>query len=258
MLLLALAGCAQNPKQAQWMEPLSIQAPAVGTTADADDPFESFNRKVYAINHVIDTYSLKPVAQGYRAVVPAPVRDRVHNVLDNLDQPVIFLNQVLQGQFRYAGFTALRFVSNSTFGLGGLNDFATLLGFPEHSGDFGQTLATYGVNSGPYLYLPLFGPNTVRDGAGMGVDIAASPWGYLTPSDLAWLSYAHLGMRAVDARERALDKLDAIERSSLDPYASLRSLYLQYRDAEVRRAETSGAAPINGDDFDVPPVVKKP
>ncbi len=256
---LSLSACAApNPVDGHGGR-LALQTPTVGRTADAQDPLEGFNRKVFAVNQALDRYFLKPVAQGYRAVVPDPVQSRVHNLLLNLDEPGVFVNQVLQGQVSYAGMTLLRFATNTTWGLGGLNDFATPFGFTAHSGDFGQTLATWGIDSGPYLYLPLFGPSTVRDGAGLVVDIEASPWGYLTPSSLVWTGYAHTGLNALDARSRALDQLDAIERSSIDMYASLRSLYLQYRDAEVRRIKASGpdSAPINGDEFDMPPPAKK-
>lgn len=257
---VVLAGCAQTSPPATWVEPLTMQAPTVGVTANAPDTFEGFNRKVYAVNHALDMVLLKPLAQAYRGVVPVQVRVRVHNMLNNLDEPVVFLNQVLQGQLHYAGYTFVRFVGNSTFGVAGMNDLATPLGILEHSGDFGQTLAVYGFNSGAYLYLPLFGPSTVRDGVGQGVDTVSSPWGYLTPTHYSWVTYTHLGVQAVDARERALERIDALERSSIDPYASLRSLYLQYRDAEVRRIDQSDAAtsPVNGDDFDLPPSDKNP
>lgn len=237
-----LAGCATDPSK-------------VGTTANAGDPWEGFNRKVYAVNTGLDTVVMKPVAKGYRFVVPAPMRDYIHNALDNLNEPVVFMNQVLQGQFKYAGTTFLRFVANSTFGVGGINDFASIIGFKGHSGDFGQTLAVYGVNSGPYLMLPLFGPSTVRDGIGMGVDTVADPWNYVISKNIQWVTYARFGLTAVDARERALDQLDEINRTSIDPYASIRSLYLQHRDAEVRRLDNSaaGASPVDGSEFDLPP-----
>ena len=243
--MLSLAACASQSRP--------------GATSDAADPLEGWNRGVYAVNKGLDNVLMKPVAKAYRAAVPQPIRDRVHNGLENLDLPLVFANQILQGEWKYSGQTMFRFLVNSTLGLAGIHDIASAAGMPKsQGGDFGQTLAVWGVQSGPYLMLPLFGPSTVRDAVGLGVDTVADPWPPVIRAAndrYIWLTYVRFGAEAVDGRERALDQLDAIERTSVDEYATLRSLYLQHREAEIQRTDQKPGgtgSPFEGSDFDAP------
>ncbi len=196
------------------------------------DPLESFNRTVYRFNDTLDDYLLSPVAEGYRAVVPEYGRNRVSNILSNLTAPVSFANNLLQGEFKRAGHSFWRFVINSTIGIGGFNDVATEFGIPDDKSDFGVTLAKYGVESGPYIVLPLLGPTTVRDGFGGVVDIFASPVTY--SGTAATITYR--ASDTVSGRERLLDLTKDIDENSFDPYASIRSSYLQNRAKKIKNA----------------------
>ena len=196
------------------------------------DPWEGFNRGIFAFNDVVDRFLLAPVARGYSWLKPDPVEIRVANAFHNLLAPVRLANDLLQLEFRDAGVTASRFIANSTMGIGGLFDVATNMGLPDHPADFGQTLHAYGAGSGPYLVLPLFGPSTVRDGVGLAVDVFLHPFTYVlgTPVNLSIL-----GGRTVVRRAELLDPLDDLRESSVDYYAALRSAYEQDRAVELRR-----------------------
>ncbi len=225
-LCLVIAGCATPPS-----DPAALAAFKAN-----NDPLEPMNRRIFAFNMALDRAVLKPVARTYVAVVPAAGRTGIHNFLDNLHDPVVFANNVLQGQFRRAGTTAGRFVMNSTLGLAGLLDVASRHGLMSQTGDFGQTLYVWGIHEGPYLMLPLFGPSNPRDGVGTAADIFSDPWIYLT-SQIEYqtaiaISRAVLG--GIDLRARNLDSLDEIQREAVDFYASIRSLYRQNRAAELR------------------------
>ncbi|MFW5833135.1 MAG: VacJ family lipoprotein [Pseudomonadota bacterium] len=201
-----------------------------------EDPLEGFNRGVFAVNQVIDGAFLEPAAMGYRFFVPEYGRDRVGDVLRNLAEPVRFVNALLQGDPDAAGNTLGRFFINSTLGLGGLFDVAAHLEPPydrevERGREFGVTLGKWGWEESTYLVLPLFGPSTVRDGIGLGLDAVSTPWFWVFPSEASW---AVTGVGVVHVRESVLDQLDDLERSSLDFYASLRSIYLQRRDFLIR------------------------
>ena len=201
-----------------------------------NDPYESVNREIFAFNQTIDDNVLEPVAETYRDVVPDPLRANVRNLLRHFNTPWIFVNEVLQGDWEGAEVAASRFFINTIAGLGGLNDVAG--GDPElayRSEDFGQTLAVWGVESGPYLVLPLLGPSTPRDVGGLVVDTVADPVGlaFGVGADIAAFGYARGGASAIDQREAVLDTLDEVERSALDYYAALRSLYQQNRAAEI-------------------------
>ncbi|MBM3542844.1 MAG: VacJ family lipoprotein, partial [Alphaproteobacteria bacterium] len=186
----------------------------------ANDPMEGFNRGVLGFNQGVDRAVLKPVAQAYRWALPQFVRDSVRNILDNLRAPVILANDLLQGEFERAGATIGRFIVNTTVGLGGINDVASDIGIQQHSEDFGQTLAAWGVGEGPYLMLPLLGPSNPRDLTGFIVDIFLDPFGYVaSANDVRYASGARTGVRAVDTRERNIETLDDLERTSLDFYA---------------------------------------
>jgi phospholipid-binding lipoprotein MlaA len=223
-LLTSLAGCATPP---------SSPAARAAFLAN-DDPLEPLNRKIFAANEVADRFVLKPVAKAYVAIVPAGGRDTVRRVLDNMKEPILFINNTLQGRFRPAGITLGRLALNTTIGLGGIFDVAKMWGLPREPADFGETLYSWGVPSGPYLVLPLLGPSNPRDAIGMGIDSYADPVTYLADAyDLQSLTIARLVADGIDRRARALGELDTLQESSLDFYAELRSLAQQSRAAQL-------------------------
>lgn len=211
---------------------LAALAAAVPAGAeDPNDPIEPINRVVFGLNELADVMLVGPLAQAY-GELPSPLRAGVRNVLDNLRAPVIFVNDLLQGETDRAGTTLARFMINSTIGLFGLFDLASELGHPKHSEDFGQTLAVWGVGEGPFLVLPLLGPSNLRDTGGLVVDrLAFDPWGQLAPSEV---ELARNGAEAIDTRQRLDPVIQDVRRNSLDPYATVRSAYRQRRAAEIR------------------------
>lgn len=224
-----LAGCAARPDPAD--------ADAVADYRAANDPLEPTNRVIYEINDGIDVVILRPLALLYRNVVPDPVQTGVKNALGNLSSPVVLANDMMQGKPKRAGDTLMRFVINSTLGVGGIFDVATGLGWPAHSADFGMTLAVWGVGEGPYLFLPIFGPSSPRDAAGRGVDLAMDPFTWASPRVVPEaFGYARTGLNAVDTRSRFIDDLDKTRAQALDPYATIRSLYRQNRQSTIDAA----------------------
>jgi len=182
--------------------------------------------------------ALRPLAIGYRAILPRGIRNGIRNFLDNLEQPVVLANCLLQGEWIRARDTTGRFMTNTILGLGGVIDVASDAGIAEHQEDFGQTLAVWGVEPGPYLVLPLFGSSNFRDGVGLGVDTAMDPF---TNYGDDWLygayaeegPYWRVGLDTVDWRARNLETIDELRRSSLDFYATVRSAYRQHRVALI-------------------------
>ena len=213
--------------------------------ADPGDPFEATNRGVLAFNTALDDGVFRPAAEAYRDTIPAPLRTGLRNFLRNLNEPVIFANNVLQLRLMDAGHTLMRFYINSTAGGLGVFDIATPAGMERRSGDFGQTLHSWGVPDGPYLMLPLFGPTTVRDAVGDGVDSLASPVGLLTSATVSAVASQLFGlgrgaMGGLDLRAENIETLDALRGESLDYYARLRSVVRQRRDAELGRSDPAG------------------
>jgi len=197
------------------------------------DPFEPVNRAVFEFNDGVDKVVIKPAAQVYRAVLPQPVRNGVRNFYGNLWDPWIGVNNLLQGKVEWAMGDMWRFTVNSTFGLAGINDVATDMGLDKHNEDFGQTLGRWGLESGPYLVLPILGPSSVRDGAGLIVDTYAYlPWRIPT-----WRKWSHyvawrnsltvLGF--VSQRAVLLDANSIMDEAALDRYSFVRDAYLQRR-----------------------------
>ncbi len=220
-----LAGCATPPKDPA----------ALAEFRRTNDPLEPLNRVSYALSDAIDVVLLHPLALGYNTFVPSPLRSGVHNVLTNLHTPVTLANDMMEGKPRRAGDSLMRLVINTTLGVGGLFDPATGLGYPAHSADFGLTLALWGVSSGPYLYLPLFGPSNPRDTVGMAADFALDPFTYIgSGTDWRNFGYARAGAGALDARARVDGDLMRLKAQALDPYATLRSVTVQHRTAEIR------------------------
>jgi phospholipid-binding lipoprotein MlaA len=229
--LLALSACATVPRD-----------PAALATYHANnDPLEPLNRKTFAFNQGVDRYFIKPIARTYVKVIPQGGRNGISNVIANLHEPVVFANNLLQFKFKRAGTTAGRFVLNSTVGVVGIFDFAGRHGLKRQTGDFGQTLWTWGFHEGPYLVIPVFGPTSPRDGIGSGVDIFMDPFIYLARHDQyrTAISYSRLIVGGIDLRARNLDVLDELQRESVDFYAAMRSLYRQNRVAELH----NGVAP---------------
>ncbi len=238
-LLILAGGCASAPNPAD--------KEAMKEFAALNDPAEPTNRAVFEVNRGLDGAILKPIATVYRDYTPQFFQDRVNDVLNNLRSPVIFFNDVLQGEVDRAVTTLARFVVNSTVGLLGLNDIATDLGMEGHDEDFGQTLAVWGVPEGPYVMLPLFGPSNPRDAVGIVVDFLIDPFNiWANNTDREYAVLARTGARAVDQRAIHMQALDEIERTSLDYYASIRSLYRQRRADEIRNGKGSANMPAPG------------
>ena len=207
LLAGALAGCATsggNPK----------------------DPLEPFNRAMFGFNDAIDGAVMKPVAKGYRAVLPGFVRTGVSNFFSNVEDVWIFVNDLLQGKFKRGVDDLGRVLFNTTFGVAGVFDFASEVGIRKNNEDFGQTLGSWGIGSGPYLVLPFLGPSTVRDGFAFLVD---------TQADLVWrigdvpVRNSAVGVRFVGRRAELLDATSVIEEAALDKYAFVREAWLQRR-----------------------------
>ncbi len=215
------------------------------------DPYEKTNRSLYNFNRGLDKAVVTPATKVYRAVIPTAARNGVSNGFSNLGEPTSFINAVLQGKIKQAFRTVDRFLINTVLGVGGLADHATSLGRPEEDEDFGQTLAVWGVNSGPYLMLPFLGPSTLRDAVGFGVDTVADPIPYarnaaLDPSLLQKVEI--FGGQTLDLRSRLVDAgADGVLASSLDEYATVKSAYLQRRQSDIY----DGAPPAEDDDAPV-------
>ena len=220
---LALAGCAG--------------APGGPNPGDPGDPGEAGNRKIFSTNQMLDRVFLARTARTYNSYVPGFVRERVHDLIVNLDLPDTFANDVLQGETRRAGQTLSRLAVNATIGLGGLFDPATKFGMPFHDEDFGQTLAVWGMSRDPYIVLPVLGPSSPRDTIGLLVDVGADPLNFIHFKQHLWWQAGREYMKVLDLRARNMDTLDDIERNSVDYYASMRSLYRQHRDSEVRNGK---------------------
>jgi phospholipid-binding lipoprotein MlaA len=204
------------------------------TGAEANDPIEPVNRQIFAFNQFLDRIALKPLAQGYRAMVPATVRRHVRNVVENLGEPLNAANSLLQGNVKQAGDATTRFMVNSTFGLVGVFDVAGREGVLRQKEDFGQTLAVWGMGEGAYLMLPFLGPSSVRDAIGRGIDSAADPVSYgFRQAEVPEVNYTATATDAISKREELLEPLAELERSSVDFYASVRTLYRQKRARDI-------------------------
>jgi len=231
----ALSACAAKPP--------STDEAALADYRQNNDPIEPTNRFFYKINDGIDTYVLRPVAVAYRQV-PGAIRRPVHNVVTNLAAPVTLVNDVLQTKPRRAGDTLMRFAINSTVGGLGLFDVATDWGYPAHTSDFGVTMALWGVGEGPYLFLPVLGPNGARDSAGYVADIGFDPLTYASFGGSRAVQLSRYGLTALDTRERLIDPIDQVKKSALDPYATFRSLYRQNRQDTIDRTRDDNRATV--------------
>lgn len=193
-----------------------------------DDPFESFNRSMFAFNEGADKYVIKPVAKGYNFIMPNVASKAVSNFYSNVDDIVVFFNEILQFKIAAATATSARFVFNSTFGLLGLIDVASDMDLPKHNEDFGQTLAVWGVGSGPYMVLPLLGPMTVRDTAGLAVD-----WTYFDPifnRQTIEQSLINLTIKYIDIRAGLIKASNILDDTVPDKYAFVRDAWMLRRE----------------------------
>ena len=212
---------------------LSACATPIAERSDPRDPYENLNRKVFVVNQVFDQVLLKPVARGYSNYAPNFIQDTVGNFFGNLADVWTAVNNFLQGKPREGIQDTGRVAVNTVFGVAGLADVATKLGFPKHQEDFGQTLGVWGVKPGPFVMLPLFGPSTMRDAVAKPLDLYADPLNLSTRADV---EYSLRAMRLVDDRARLLPTTDMIEKVALDPYQFVRDAHFQQREARVSDA----------------------
>jgi phospholipid-binding lipoprotein MlaA len=227
VLALLLAGCAS-------------QGTNPGQVGEFNDPYENTNRAIFGFNQAVDRHVLVPVAKAYVAVFPEPARDSIQAFFRNLRGPIIFVNDVLQGEPKDAGDTVARFLLNSTIGLAGLVDVAGRLGVPYREQDFGITFGVWGIGPGPYLIIPILGPSDPRDLAGDVAEGFGDPWNELAADNhYLWVTFVRGAVSGIDQRSRYLDTLADLERTSLDYYATLRAIYFQRRAALIRHEKTN-------------------
>lgn len=205
------------------------------------DPYESLNRKIFAFNLVVDGIILKPVAHGYNYVVPDRGKVMVSNFADNIKEPITFANSILQADIENSFATFWRFLINSSFGIGGLFDVATEIGLNNRETGMGDTFAIYGVGSGPYFVVPVIGPSTTRESFGRLGDLFVDPFSYVDNK----IFYSIIAVKTVDTRYHKMSLLDDVYENSLDPYSTLRSLYLQHREVEVQRIKEKRKKTLN-------------
>lgn len=269
-LFLLVAGCASQlpsgtapadaaaavPTPAEG-KPESAPPAKVAAAPDNRDPFEGFNRAVYSFNEWFDRYILKPVARGYRAVLPSPIRTGIGNFFNNLREPIVILNDLFQGKFKQALSDTGRFLVNTTVGIGGLLDPATPLGMTRHNEDFGQTLAVWGVGEGSYIVIPFLGPSNLRDTTGLVID-----WQVYPPNRIEESSTRDklLVLEVVDKRSQLLEASDILDQAAgQDPYTFVREAYRQRRRNLVFDGNPPKTVPKGlFDDDDPPPKAKPP
>ena len=244
VLLALLGGCSSVPRGAPGAEVSSV--PAASAPAHPADPWEGFNRQVFGFNDAVDEAVLAPVARGYVAVVPQPVRQMVRNVFGNVGDVWSALNHLLQGKFRSGTEQGMRVLINTTLGVGGLADVAGEAGLPRQKEDFGQTLGAWGMGSGPYLMLPLLGPSTVRDTAALPADRQITLTSLVEPG---WERNALTALDVVSARAAALQASSLLGQVALDRYSFLRDAYLAKRRYDVH----DGELPEDAEDDDAEP-----
>ena len=241
LFTVLLSGCATRPS-----DPEDLAA-----YQELNDPFEPANRAIFAFNMALDDIIVRPVAIGYRAVVPSPLRSAARNFIDNLGTPLDMLNNLLQGEIDRAGHSMGRFLTNTILGLGGLIDIASDAGIPRYDEDFGQTLAVWGVAEGPYLVLPLLGPSNARDGIGLAVDTVSDPFSnWAKRNGYEKLVYTRTGVDLIDRRSQNIETIDQLRESSIDFYTTVRSVYQQYRRSAICNGWTSGDDCSPMTDFD--------
>ena len=239
-MCIFLSGCSCTKEMSEKQDIASVE----------NDPLEPLNRGIFAFNQAADKAVLKPVAKGYRWFVPEFIRKSVINVFTTLKQPAYFLNALLQGQIKDAGYVLERTGVNLTFGCLGLFDVATELDIPEPDYDFGQTLAKWGWrDEGPFLMLPLIGPSNPRDAIGYGADALTNPLDWRLRHEPI-LVYSITAAEGFVKRERALELLDNLEKSSTDYYAAMRTMYRQNRQKKIDKVLPNEAQSVKEYEFD--------
>ena len=237
LVVAAAAGCATPPP--------ATDPDAVAEFKANNDPVEPMNRQLYAVHDAIDTAVIAPVAQTWRDDVPDWVRQHIGDFMENAGSPTRLANDTMQAKPRRAGDTLMRFLVNTTVGLGGVFDVATDLGYPAHTTDFGITLGMAGVGTGPYLFIPVMGPSDVRDVTTIGADVVMSPLTWVdVPTAVAAFNYGRGVVSAVNTRSDLLDTVADVKRTALDPYASFRSLYLQHRQSAIDATRADDRATV--------------
>jgi phospholipid-binding lipoprotein MlaA len=222
---------------------LGLAAAPARAQDEVNDPLEPLNRTIFSLNELLDLMFIEPASIVYGEGLPEFGRTGVQNFIDYLKSPVIFINDLLQGETDRAGVTLGRFMINTFFGFG-LFDLASDFGYPKHGEDFGQTLAVWGVGDGPYLVLPLLGPSGLRDASGLAVDaFALDPVGRVTTTTEA---IARRSADGVDTRYRLTPEINDLRANSLDRYATVRTVYRQLRATEIR----NGRAPTGEDEYE--------
>lgn len=211
-VVIGLAGCATGPD------------------SDPRDPLEPYNRAAYSFNDMIDRAVLEPLAKGYNYITPAPVNKGVTNFFDNLRDVRSAINNLLQFKIGRAFSDVGRVAINSTIGILGLMDVASNMNLPSYKEDFGQTLGVWGLDSGPFIVLPLFGPSSVRDGVGLVGDWFADPVTYIEDDTVRW---SLRGLNVVDTRADLVNASRVVDQAALDPYAFIRDSYMQRRESLV-------------------------
>lgn len=230
LIAILLAGCA----------------PTSELLRDDPDPFERYNRAMFAVNETVDKALFKPVAQAYQKVLPDPVITSVGNFFSNLNDVVVLVNDVLQFEFHQAAQTSSRLVFNTTFGILGLFDVASRMELPKNRADFGQTLGRWGFSEGYFIVLPLLGPSTVRDAFGLTGNFFVNPVTWATDSEgVMWSLW---GLDLINRRAGLLQIERAFADAQIDPYSFQRSAYLQQR----RNLVHGGQTPQVDFDFDDP------
>jgi len=229
-----LGGCASVPT-----DPADREA-----YYEANDSLEPLNRSIFSFNLGLDRVLFKPVATAYRDFLPQTLRDGIRNFLNNLRSPVILANNLLQGDVEAAKTTVARFATNTLVGFGGFGDPAGDMGAKFRNEDFGQTLAVWGAGEGPFLMLPVLGPSNPRDLVGLVADILIDPINiWASNTDNKSVTYSRTLVAGIDKRSRVLKTLDDLEKSSLDFYATIRSLYRQIRDDSINNGESQDTIP---------------
>ena len=220
-----------------------------------NDPLESMNRAIFEFNEGLQDVLLRPIAKFYNANVNLTVRQGISNFLDNLSSPVIFANDLLQGEFERALTTFGRAFINTTIGIVGFADVASELGTERHDEDFGQTLAVYGMGEGFYLVLPIFGPSSPRDAIGkLVIDPYLDPLGlWLGNTDRQNIEYTLAGADGLDEYAGIVDELNQVKKTSVDYYAAVRSLYRQKRKTEINNGSILELPPIPDLSYGVTP-----
>jgi len=223
----------------------SILVGGCATGPNSHDPLEPMNRKIYQFNETVDQIVIRPVGKAYTSFVPSLVRTGVRNVFTNLGVINTTFNDLLQLKIRNVPVGIARFTSNLILGVGGMFDVASEIGIPYYKEDFGQTLGHWGLESGPYLVLPLLGPSTIRDGAAKPFDFYLDPVSHIGDDSTKW---NFTGLRIIDTRSKYLGSADLLSKSALDQYSFIRDTWLQRREYQIsdgapKRTESSKYRP---------------